>query len=222
MHTCARTHTCTHSRAHTCTHALTRTQAVDAFSFQSCNCATGGFRIGVLGAGCAVKRPSEALSGPATPVRGQRPAVDRWDFLLGTGPQRHTAPWRRVVPERPVAQHPLGASAESTPCSWLSRPQTPGGQVPSEDGRGLPHSHSQQTRPHLWVVSETINQKELSRLAPCQGGERAADSRRQQPRVQGGSGASQCRAGRDVCGLSRQEFVVSLGLEVCDGGMCHW
>lgn len=31
--------------------------------------------------------------------------------------------------------------------------------------------NSQQTQPHLRVISKTINQ-ELSRLAPCQGGER--------------------------------------------------
>lgn len=30
----------------------------------------------------------------------------------------------------------------------------------------------QRNQPHLRVVSNTINQKELPRLAPCQGGER--------------------------------------------------
>lgn len=113
--------------------------------------------------------------GPQAPLGGTCQLQTAGAPFQGPGHPITMAPWRQVVPLRgPGAQRPLGAPAVATPCSRWTRPQTLGKEA-SPVSRPVPPStliaNSQQTQPHLWVVSKTINQ-EPSRLAPCQGGER--------------------------------------------------
>lgn len=61
---------------------------------------------------------------------------------------------------------------------------------------------SQQTQPHLRAVAKTIKWEELSRLVPCQGGERGRGQQEVWPQVRGGPGASGRGTGRHRVDLS--------------------
>lgn len=119
--------------------------------------------------------PSGALSRPTSPCWWYRSAANHGAPFQGLGHPITMAPcWQMVLLRGPRAQRPLGVPAGATQCSQWTQSQTLGKKA-SPASRPVPSStliaNSQQTRPHLWVVSKTINQ-DPSRLAPCQGGER--------------------------------------------------